>query len=130
MMKKSDVIRSFVTFVAVGIAANIVTSIFITKSWPKLNVVAPRWLGTVVGAVIVAVVGLGLFLFRKYHQKIYGLAELGFALAVGWSSLRRAQTTSDLASWIAVLAAAYLIARGLLNYDEGRNKELAASATR
>ena len=56
------------------------------------------------------------------NQRLYGLAEIGFALAVAWSSMMRAQSTSEAASWLATLAAAYLVVRGLSNYEEGFEK--------
>jgi hypothetical protein len=97
---------------------------FITALWPKLRSVLVIWRLSLIGTIVVLLIGLGLFLFKKHYQKIYGLAEIGFALAVGWTSITRAQSSSGVGSWTAVLAAAYLVVRGLSNYDEGRKREL------
>ena len=76
---------------------------------------------TLVGTILVLLLGAALFYFKKHHQKFYGLAEIGFALAVSWSSIMRVQSISDATSWITVLAAGYLVVRGMSNYDEGRS---------
>ncbi len=89
---------------------------------PKLFSVVGIWWPTLVGTILVLNLGLGLFLFKKHYLKAYGLAEIGFALAVAWSSIRRILSTNDAASWMATLAAAYFVVRGLSNYDEGRKR--------
>jgi hypothetical protein len=95
-----------------------------TLLWPKLTRFLNVWWLPLIGTFLIVVTGFGLFIFRKYYQKWYGLAEIVFASAIGWSSVIRIRST-DIASWTAVLAAAYLVVRGLTNYDEGKKKELA-----
>jgi uncharacterized membrane protein len=82
------------------------------------------WLRTI-GTIAVALTGVGLFLFRKYNQLAYGASEVGSALAISWISLGRVQTANDAASWIAVVAAAYFIVRGLINCEEGKKQAVA-----
>jgi len=91
--------------------------------WPKVSFLLHAWWATFIGTVLVLLVGVGLFVFKKHYQRFYGLAEIGFALVVTWASLVRAKSANDAASWIAVLAAAYLIVRGLNNYQEGKNAQ-------
>ena len=92
--------------------------------WPKVSGFLHIWWLTLIGTTLILMIGFGLFFFKKRNQRLYGLAEIGFALAVGWASIRGVRSTSEIASWLAVLAAAYLIVRGLDNYEEGRKREL------
>lgn len=114
----------FFVVVLLGVLVERGVEKFIHTVWPALNRFLHVWWLTLIGTVVISLIGFGLFLFRKYYQKFYGLAEIGFALAVGWTSIARAQTRGDAASWIAVLAAAYLIVRGLTNYEEGKRREV------
>jgi hypothetical protein len=104
-----------------ALSAAILEKLF-TALGPKLGSFLHVWWVTVIGTIVVLISGSGLFLFKKTYQALYGLAEVGFALAVGWTSMMRVQTIGDGASWIALVAAAYLIVRGLSNYEEGRKK--------
>jgi hypothetical protein len=83
------------------------------------------WWFNVLGTLVVLMIGVGLFLFRKHYRIFYGLCEVGFAISVGWISLARAHRVQDATSWIAVVAAAYLVVRGLDNYEEGRKEAIA-----
>ena len=94
---------------------------------PKLTAFFHIWWLTLVGTLIVLLIGWGLYLFKNHHQSLYGVAEIGFALAVAWASIMRVQSTKDATSWLATLAAAYLIVRGLSNYYEGKEPETAAA---
>jgi hypothetical protein len=102
----------------------IALKLLIERGWPYLpgfwNVL---WLRTI-GTVVVFGIGVGLFLFRKYNQLLYGGSEVGFGLALSWINIERAQTAKDAASWITVGAAAYFIVRGLTNWQEGRIRRL------
>lgn len=107
-----------------GLVTTVTTLLFgVFKTFsPRLKGFAhTRWL-TLLGTVIVLLGGVGLFVFKKHFQRLYGVLEIGFALAVGWSGVARVQSTNDLASWTAVVAAAYLVVRGWSNYDEARSK--------
>jgi len=97
-------------------------AILIEIAWPVLAALWHVWWLTAIGTIAVLLVGVGLFFFRKHYRMYYGLSEVGFALTVSWISLARAQTVQDAASWIAVVAAAYLIVRGLDNYEAGRTE--------
>src|SRR2546427_9635627 len=75
---------------------------------PKLRGFVHVWWLSLLGTIIVLLVGVGLFFFRKYRQREYGLVEIGFALAVGWSGIMKVQSANDISSWITVVAGAYL----------------------
>lgn len=64
----------------------------------------------------IALVGMGLFVFRVCAIEGYGLAEIAFALASIWVSVSKVfETPHDSNSWIAIVGAAYLLVRGLDN---------------
>lgn len=106
--------------VAVSAFVTLVLQQVIMRNAHYLTAFWDVWWFTMIGTIAVLLAGVGLFLFRKNYRMFYGLSEVGFAIAVGWISLARAQTVKDAASWIAVVAAAYLVIRGLDNYEGGR----------
>lgn len=108
--------------IAFGTLIKLAFDVFVALVWPRLTAFFHVWWLTFFGTIVVLLIGLVLFKFKKRFQRLYGLTEIGFALAVAWSSIFRAQSTADTTSWVAVLAAAYLIVRGLGNYDEGRRR--------
>ena len=111
--------------IILSVLLTIALRLLIESTWPYLPGLWNVWWFRTIGTFIVALIGGGLFLFRKYHQVAYGLSEIGFALTVCWISIGRAQTAQDAASWIAVVAAAYFVVRGLTNYEEGKKKRVA-----
>jgi len=82
------------------------------------------WWVRPIGTLFVFLVGGGLYLIKKHCQRVFGVLEVVFALTVSWISIARAQILQDAASRIAVLAAAYLIVRGLTNYEEGKKQAM------
>ena len=64
--------------------------------------------------------GAGLFIFKKHYLKTYRLGEIGFASALACSTIFRAPSINDTAGLLSVFAAAYLVVRGLTNYEEGK----------
>ncbi len=117
-----QILIHFLVAMLMAVLANYGIEVFYRKVSPKLKSLVHIWWFTLVGTIVVSLVGLGLFFFRKYRQREYGLIEIGFALAVGWSGMVKVQSTNDIAAWTTVVAAAYLVVRGLSNYDEGRQK--------
>ena len=90
------------------------------RLWPSLQeVIDHRWFA-LVGTASVFIAGLGLYFLRKHCQRLYGLAEVGFALTASWSIMKNAEAIGSVGSWLAVLATAYLVVRGLTNYAEAR----------
>jgi hypothetical protein len=52
----------------------------------------------------------------------YGLTECAFAVITGWRAIG-VLSGSLPADWLALLAAAYLFVRGLVNYEEGKSEK-------
>jgi len=82
------------------------------------------WWVRPIGTLFVFLVGGGLYLIKKHYQRVFGVLEVVFALTVSWISIARAQILQDAASRIAVVAAAYLIVRGLTNYEDGKKQAM------
>lgn len=102
----------------------IVSSVLLTVALRLLSDFGYVWWIRPIGTLFVFLVGVALYLFRKHYQRVFGVSEVIFALTVSWISIARAQILQDAASRIAVVAAAYLIVRGLTNYDEGKKKAI------
>ncbi|HEY6803733.1 MAG TPA: hypothetical protein VI306_09155 [Pyrinomonadaceae bacterium] len=120
--RPGPVIRAIVTVILLAGASQAIIALVVRVAWPRLTAFLHVWWQALIGTLTVLLIGVGLYFFKKYYQRLYGLAEIGFALAVAWSSIMRARSTSDAASWLATLAAAYLVVRGLSNYEEGFEK--------
>jgi hypothetical protein len=72
----------------------------------------------------IALIGYSLFKLKKKALKVYALLELGFALASCYVAFVRAnQGTLDTANVSAIVGAAYLVVRGLGNWDDAKNKK-------
>jgi hypothetical protein len=108
-----------------SVLLTIALKVLIEKSWPYLTALWNVWWFITIGTMVVALIGRGLFLFRKYYQMLYGASEVGFALAVISINLGKVQKETNAASWIAIVAAAYLIVRGFINLEEGKKKRVA-----
>jgi len=104
---------------------SIVLSVLLTIALRLLSDFGYVWWIRPVGTLFVFLVGVALYLFRKHYLRVFGISEVLFALIVGWISIARAQILQDAPSRIAVAAAAYLIVRGLTNYEEGKKKAIA-----
>jgi hypothetical protein len=102
-----------------------VLSVLLTVALRLVSDFGYVWWIRPIGTLFVFLVGVALYLFRKHYQRVFGVSEVLFALTVSWISIARAQILQDGASRIAVVAAAYLIVRGLSNYEEGRKKRVA-----
>lgn len=110
--------------ITLSVLLTIALKLFIERDWPHLlGFWDVLWFRTIC-TVAVAGIGVGLFLFRKYKQHLYGGSEVGVGLALSWINIERAQTAKDAASWITVGAAAYFIVRGLTNWQEGKKRWL------
>ena len=71
---------------------------------------------------MLAVFSLALYGFRSYSRKYYGIIECAFGTVVGWNAFSMIDT-SGMGKWAYVLAAAYIIVRGLDNISIGRKSE-------
>jgi len=116
-----------VVAIVLSILLTILLRLLLEKARPYLSGLWHLWWFRTVATVLVSIIGGALFLLKRRFQTVYGLSEIGFALVVIWSGIGRVQTSGDAASWIALVGGAYLIVRGLTNYDEGRKKRLKRS---
>jgi hypothetical protein len=98
--------------------------VLIRVVWPIVRTPEALSSLTLIGTGFIFMTGAGLHLFKTYYQRLYGLAEIGFALAVAWASIMRVQSAGDATSWLATVAGAYLIGRGLGNYAEGKKQDI------
>jgi hypothetical protein len=95
------------------------------KTSPSLISLWDDWWSTTIGTIVIALIGWGLFQFRKKNQTLYGFSEIGFALTAIWINLGKLQEETNATSLIAVVAATYLIVRGFINLEEGKKKRVA-----
>ena len=70
------------------------------------------------GVVSVLVLGVALYWFRLRKRIHYGIVEVTFALASAWYGINKIATTGYAES-ITVIAAVYLVVRGVDNIREG-----------
>jgi hypothetical protein len=124
---KKTVFTEPVVAIVLSILLTILLRLLLEKVRPYLSGLWHLWWFRTVATVLVSIIGGALFLLKRRFQTVYGLSEIGFALVVIWSGIGRVQTSGDAASWIALVGGAYLIVRGLTNYDEGRKKRLKRS---
>lgn len=81
---------------------------------PKPNIVQ-----TIVGVGVVLLVGIIAFALRLWLRRIYGMAEVLFALVVAWNVLNASNQLSTFQALIALVSAVYLVVRGLDNWLQG-----------
>lgn len=67
------------------------------------------------GAVLLA---LGMLWLRIYWRTLYGAIEIGFSLLSIWQAA--GQMREDGRYWIGIVAATYVLVRGLDNWKQGR----------
>lgn len=72
-----------------------------------------------IGIFAIALVGIGLYLVRERWRVYYGVIEVAFALAYGWYSISKVTTVGYVES-LSVIAAIYLVVRGIDNIMVGR----------
>ena len=62
---------------------------------------------------------LTLFRLRQRHQRAYGALEVAFAVVTSWVVLDAAETNMTVDEAVGLIAAGYILVRGLANYSEG-----------
>lgn len=85
---------------------------FLSEFWANL-----------IGLLIVISIGMGLYFIREKQRIFYGWLEIVFALISGWYGVSK-MATAGFAEAISVVAAIYLMVRGIDNIMEGRKKQL------
>lgn len=120
------VITNPVVSIVLSVLLTIVLKSLIERPWLYPTA---RWKQTV-GSIIVAAIGAGLFWLRKHYQTVYGISEVSLGVIGIWTILEKLQTAPDPPSWVALVASAYLIVRGLTNCEEGTNQIVAKGEMR
>jgi hypothetical protein len=80
---------------------------FITEAWLRL-----------IYLTMILCTAIGLYFFRKKMKWLYGISECGFGSVLAWTSLNDIRAGLP-TNFIPLLAAAYFIVRGLVNWREG-----------
>jgi hypothetical protein len=91
-----------------------------------LRPVDPTTIHRVLGTGGVVLGGLLAFALRLWLRRVYGMAEVAFAVVVAWKTVGDVAQLSALQSSIVLAAAVYLVVRGLDNWLHGveaRTKE-------
>jgi hypothetical protein len=82
-----------------------------------------------VGVILVGLVGAGLYYVRQRWRILYGLIEIGFALAYGWYAVNKVQHVGYI-EMLSIIAAVYLVVRGFDNVMIGRAEKRTATNER
>lgn len=90
------------------IKAYIFLSSFLSQFWINL-----------IGVVAIFIVGAGLYLVREKWRVTYGILEVGFAMAYGWYAINKVAHVGYVET-ISIIAAVYLVVRGIDNIKVGR----------
>jgi len=73
-----------------------------------------RWWVNLLTLPVIALVGLGLFHFKKKTRKWYGILEVMLGLVAGWLAISKV-ATAGLAEGITLVGAVYFVVRGIDN---------------
>jgi hypothetical protein len=75
--------------------------------------------------VAVLLFGGVLWMMRDRRRLLYALIEIGCAVAVAWTAVDRMGTDAR-SAWVGLLSAAYLVVRGLDNWQQGWARAMSA----
>lgn len=84
-----------------------------------LGPLKPNLVQTVIGVSAVLLAGIAACALRLWLRRIYGMAEVLFALVVAWNALCSTNPLSTFEALIALVSAVYLVVRGLDNWLQG-----------
>jgi hypothetical protein len=116
------------------LAAFIFIIVFLLRTLPHLfsildkNIQA-KWVLGLIGATATTTVGVSLYCLRSRKRMLYALLEIAFAIVTGWTAIFRLTSQGDLGVWLALAAAAYLIVRGLDNWQQAKDKKKRIATT-
>ena len=116
-----------VVSIILSVLFTIALKALVVNTLPSLTSLWDAWWATTIGTCFIALIGWGLFQFRKKNQTLYGFSEILFAIIAIWINLGKLQSEEppNATSLLAVVAATYLIVRGFINLEEGRKKRVA-----
>ncbi len=116
--------------VAIPVAIAIAIAVGLIFAWPYItewfrdrvaDLAALSGAARVAAAIILALVGGLLFLWRQTFRRSYGVSELGVGLFGCWATLTR-NDPDRLALALGIAGSVYIIVRGLDNIWEGDKK--------
>ena len=81
----------------------------------RLKPAAVRYWPNLVAVIVLLVLGFNLYLFRGYKRLWFGIAEIAFALGLGWYAINKAVSGSVPDAIVIFFAALYVMGRGFVN---------------
>jgi hypothetical protein len=120
--REVTVITNPVVSIVLSVLLTIALKSLIERTWLYPTALWNGWWPRTIGTIVVAGIGAGLFWLRKRYQTLYGISEVSLGVAGIWAIFGKLQTAPDPPSWVALVAAAYLIVRGLTNCEEGTTR--------
>ena len=76
-----------------------------------------RYWPNTLGVLIVFGLAFYLYFFRNFRRAYFGVAEVVFGIGLGWYGFNKAIDRSVEEGSVIILAALYIIGRGLVNWD-------------
>jgi hypothetical protein len=119
----TDPISGLVAMIAIAIFADaFVSAVAIVRTLPHLftllvNSVTSKSIAGFVCGVGVVGVGTALFELRRRLRGVYAILEIAFAFATIYVAVQTIEERHDLGVWLAFATAAYLVVRGLDNFQ-------------
>jgi hypothetical protein len=120
------------TFVIVSAVLGIIVNFFadiLISAFPGLltaitSFFSQFWIN-IIGVILILVVGILLYLLRERKRVWYGCVEVVFAIAYGLYAINKVETVGYIET-ISIIAAVYLVVRGIDNIVEGLKPIIAA----
>jgi hypothetical protein len=107
---------SLTVFVGIGMFA---WPFLLAAFWERISELAQSPLIRAILTAAFALIGLLLYLSRKYLRSVYGAAEVVVGAASCWNGLGTTSSNS-LAAMLSVAGGLYIIVRGMDNFETGR----------
>jgi hypothetical protein len=117
-----------VVWIILSVLSTIALKALVVNILPSLTSVWDDWWATTIGTCAMALIGWGLFRFRKINQTLYGFSEICFSITAIWINLAKLQSEApreaqpNATRLLAVVAATYLIVRGFINLEEAKKR--------
>lgn len=88
---------------------------------------------SVLGAAVILLVGMCLYIMREKWRLTYGLSEVAFAVVYGFFAFQKLRESAGYVESVTIVAAVYLVVRGVDNVVIGwkiRNEKLVLDRNR
>jgi hypothetical protein len=105
------------------------TFLFLLKFYGQEIIAGRNYVNTLIsqfwinlaGVIVILIVGILLYVLRQRQRIWYGVLEISFASAYGWYAINKVETTGYV-ELLSIIAAVYLVVRGVDNFMEGRKE--------